>query len=461
MTDDNNKRVPPEVRGNFNPNESFFFLGSKVLIVFLLLIGILSSLFLFLDNPDNIFKALGILISVLWLCILLAYFFWAIFHYNIFYGKTKKFWDKVIDARERYAQGLEVKPSELEAPIENPYRGQTFGLPKGTVRGMIAFTLLFGAITLLLVSMGADSSLGRDSFFWDHFEFFETAFLMMIAFYFGSHSLKYLQNRWRKSSLEDESDENRTISDYDVNTATNQELEDNNLEIDKYNEEIDVNSSSETPKKPKPTAGTGLIPIIDAGHGGLINGKYVTAPSKMYTFEQDNTVIYEGVINRQIGKKLITLLDEERIPYHDLTVSTNEDTPLNKRVAEANALYEKNKKYYYLSIHSNASTKSNNGKGNPHSFFVVITSTHKSKSDEIAKIAGKNYETDFPEKKYWGHWEKDDYSVLVYTHCPAIIVENLFFDNKEDAEYLMSEEGQQAIAQCLFKTVKEVYESYI
>src|SRR5690606_29238605 len=33
------------------------------------------------------------------------------------------------------------------------------------------------------------------------FEFFETAFLMMIAFYFGDKSLRYLQKRWRDPNL--------------------------------------------------------------------------------------------------------------------------------------------------------------------------------------------------------------------------------------------------------------------
>ncbi len=64
---------------------------------------------------------------------------------------------------------------------------------------MIAFTLLFGAISLMVVSMGMDGEINENSFFWDHFEFFKTAFLMMIAFYFGDSSLKTLSKRWNKS----------------------------------------------------------------------------------------------------------------------------------------------------------------------------------------------------------------------------------------------------------------------
>src|SRR5690606_29030490 len=78
----------------------------------------------------------------------------------------------------------------------NPYRSQTFGLPPGTVRGMIAFTLLIGGMSLLIVSFGTEYTGAELALVRQQFEFFETAFLMMIAFYFGDKSLKYLKSRW-------------------------------------------------------------------------------------------------------------------------------------------------------------------------------------------------------------------------------------------------------------------------
>lgn len=61
---------------------------------------------------------------------------------------------------------------------------------------MIAFTLLMGGMALLIVSFGTEYSGVDSALLSQQFEFFETAFLMMIAFYFGDKSLKYLQNRW-------------------------------------------------------------------------------------------------------------------------------------------------------------------------------------------------------------------------------------------------------------------------
>lgn len=37
--------------------------------------------------------------------------------------------------------------------------------------------------------------------------------------------------------------------------------------------------------------------------------------------------------------------------------------------------------------------------------------------------------------------------ILKNTKCPAVLTENLFQDNKEDVDYLLSEEGKKAIVE--------------
>lgn len=99
-------------------------------------------------------------------------------------------------AREKKANGENYCIDDInEEPEYNPYKDETFGLPPGTARGMIAFTLLFGAIAMLIVSIGMENEIDTNAMFWGQYEFFKTAFLMMIAFYFGSRSLQYLQSR--------------------------------------------------------------------------------------------------------------------------------------------------------------------------------------------------------------------------------------------------------------------------
>ena len=181
-----------------NPYRKMFF-GSVNALSFLLLVIGLTGAFLLLfsdDGRNHAYEAMGLVIIIVWAVIFLRYFIWAIYYYNINFGITDKDWDKIFDAMEDKENGIQVNEERLKAPKFNPYRSQTFGLPPGTVRGMIALTLLFGAISMLIVSMGMNDTIEQDSFFWDHFEFYKTAFLMMIAFYFGDRSLKYLQKRW-------------------------------------------------------------------------------------------------------------------------------------------------------------------------------------------------------------------------------------------------------------------------
>jgi len=40
---------------------------------------------------------------------------------------------------------------------------------------------------------------------------------------------------------------------------------------------------------------------------------------------------------------------------------------------------------------------------------------------------------------------ESDFYILRHTSCPAILTENLFMDNQDDYNFLLSEEGRQAI----------------
>jgi hypothetical protein len=180
---------------NHNPYQNYFFKGTVILSSLLVIFGIFGAFFVYVEH-DNLFQAVGLATVVIWIAAFLIYFMWSVYHYNINYGLTDQDWQRIYDAKDRYSEGMPVKPSEMETPEYNPYRSQTFGLPPGTVRGMIAFTLLMGGMSLLIVSYGSQYSGGEIALLRQQFEFFETAFLMMIAFYFGDKSLKYLQKRW-------------------------------------------------------------------------------------------------------------------------------------------------------------------------------------------------------------------------------------------------------------------------
>ena len=188
--------------------------------------------------------------------------------------------------------------------------------------------------------------------------------------------------------------------------------------------------------------------LIDCGHGGMIGGKYVTAPAKMFVFP-DGLTIYEGVINRKIGEYLSGLLSEHGI-RHEFVSHANLDTKLEFRVNRADQIYEVDKSCIYLSIHSN----SGGGSG-----FEIFTSPGQTKSDKVANIFCEVYQSSFPDIKFRadksdGDADKEEnFYVLRKTDCPALLVENLFFDNRREAEILLSEAGQKKIAKCLFDCI--------
>ena len=189
--------------------------------------------------------------------------------------------------------------------------------------------------------------------------------------------------------------------------------------------------------------------ILDAGHGGVnSNGHYTTSPRKLFVFP-DGLTIYEGVINRKISHHVYTILIQKEIDFA-LVYEDVDDTPLSQRVVIADNVYRKDKRAIYLSIHSNAG----GGSG-----FEIFTSPGQTNSDKIANIFTDTYSMRFPIMKLRadktdGDADKEaDFYVLRKTDCPALLVENLFFDNRKEAEYLLSDYGQKEIAECIVQCI--------
>lgn len=197
--------------------------------------------------------------------------------------------------------------------------------------------------------------------------------------------------------------------------------------------------------------------LIDCGHGGMINGVYQDLSAnkgdfKEYTFEPNGPTVYEGVINRQIAGRLIRRLKIAGIPFHDLNSHEQVDTPLVQRVNKINSLNLPDK--WLLSIHSNKMTEDKSGASiNARGCETFIAQNASKKSQQIQLIAEKHYKAD-------GHrWRKSQtagFYIIKHTNCPAILVENYFYTNLQDAQFLLSEQGQEKIAETLFKIVKEV-----
>ena len=198
--------------------------------------------------------------------------------------------------------------------------------------------------------------------------------------------------------------------------------------------------------------------ILDAGHGGVVNGEYIT-PGKRSPIWSDGSQYFEGVGNRNIVKKLIQRLEEKNIDYVDLLEGTQADIPLHDRAYRANKIYHSEPNSVLVSIHSNGFTsESANG-------FSIYTSRGETKSDLIATMFMKNMELYFPKHKSRKDYTDGDpdkeanFYILKKTNCPAILIENFFMTNFRESKLLMSTEFQDRIVECHLQTILEIENS--
>jgi len=197
--------------------------------------------------------------------------------------------------------------------------------------------------------------------------------------------------------------------------------------------------------------------ILDPGHGGMINKVYQTAGKRSPKFD-DGSVLYEGVNNRDIVKRLMTAMEAEDIKCIDI-VASEQDVSLETRVERANRL-AKTKPCIYLSIHSDA-----NGDGvtwNPASGMSAFTSKGQTKSDEFAQLIIDELQENFGNEVKWrtDNTDKDEdkeenFYVLKNTVCPSVLLELGFHTNKEEATKMLTSDWKNKIVISIIYAIKK------
>jgi N-acetylmuramoyl-L-alanine amidase len=191
-----------------------------------------------------------------------------------------------------------------------------------------------------------------------------------------------------------------------------------------------------------------LVVLLDPGHGGMVNGKYTTAPAKMSKFVDFE--FYEGVFNRAIMWLVAGILFHAGGSY-SILVPEDEDISLEKRVNRARTVAKLRAgdgfKFYYHSIHANAfGTDKANG-------IEVWTSPGETKSDQLAtiyyqalSILGWNMRSDMGD----GDVDKEEqFYVLKNTPMPALLTETGFYTNFVEVQKMLKLSTIQKIAELM------------
>ncbi len=210
-------------------------------------------------------------------------------------------------------------------------------------------------------------------------------------------------------------------------------------------------------KTPSPWWYNNIVVLLDNGHASRTPGKH--SPK----FE-DGSRFYEYAFNRDIVKRIASELQKIGIKYHILVPEIEYDVPLSERAARANsyaATYGKDN-CVFISVHANAFGNGetwNNARG-----WSIYTTKGQTKSDNYATIFFEEAEKLLPYfhmtlRKDMGDGDPDyeeNFTVLYKTVMPAVLTENLFFTNKTDVDFLMSEEGKNVIAKIHVNAIKRI-----
>ncbi len=184
--------------------------------------------------------------------------------------------------------------------------------------------------------------------------------------------------------------------------------------------------------------------ILDNGHGRDTAGK-----------RSPDGRLREYAYAREMARKIAQDLKRQGIDV-SLLVPEDTDVPLKERVERANRIYaETGKQAILVSIHVNAAGNGSTWfSARGWSVFVDPAASQDSErlATSLAEAAGNIGLTVRRETGGRNYWVSSLY-ICKHTNCPAVLTENLFQDNREDVDYLLSDAGKQAIVRLHVKGI--------
>lgn len=196
-----------------------------------------------------------------------------------------------------------------------------------------------------------------------------------------------------------------------------------------------------------------LVVLIDNGHGKNTKGK--CSPDKR---------ILEWEYCRELACRLYEKLLLEGIQAI-LLVPEEKDVSLSERVRREKKITKEAKKAgketCFISLHLNAAGGDGKWK-TARGWTGWIAQEASANSKKLAQLLyaeaeARNLQGDrcVPKTKYW----TANYTVCTDTSCPAVLTENLFQDNLEDVEYLLTEEGKNTLVDLHVAAIKKYINS--
>ena len=187
--------------------------------------------------------------------------------------------------------------------------------------------------------------------------------------------------------------------------------------------------------------------LIDPGHG-------IDTPGK----RSPDGLFREYLWNRQVADLILEGLVSAGVDASLVVTETN-DVSLRNRVNRVNTICNRlgASNVLLVSIHANAAGNGSawmNANG-----WSCYTSKGQTKSDQVAECLYDAFEEEFQDRKIRKDmsdgdrdWEENFY-VLEKSKCPAVLLENFFYDNREECAWMLQEETKRRIASAAVKGI--------
>lgn len=192
--------------------------------------------------------------------------------------------------------------------------------------------------------------------------------------------------------------------------------------------------------------------LIDAGHG-------IDTPGKR---SPDGSFL-EYLWNRQVADLVISGLRASGMDADPVVTETN-DITLRTRAMRVNRVCDRlgASNVLLVSIHANAA--GNGMVWTTATGWECHTSPGKTKSDDLAECFYKVFSAAFPEKRMRRDWSDGDsdkessFYILTKTRCPAVLLENFFYDNRAECAWLLQDKTKERIAAAIVDGIKRYVE---
>lgn len=205
---------------------------------------------------------------------------------------------------------------------------------------------------------------------------------------------------------------------------------------------------------------------LDPGHASTTSGK---RSSYLCSGVLPALELYEWRFNRDLVDRISYKLRDLGFCVNNVCPENDVDVKLTERANRANRVKCNNpdKRHLFVSVHANA--HGNGSEWTSARGWSVFTTEGQNNSDKLAECLFEVAEKMLPEYGMTVRRDRSDgdndwesnFTVIKNANMPAILVENMFYTNVKDTEFMLSETGKEVLSDIHVNGIVRYCEKYM